>query len=222
MQPNPGPGKLIVVEGLDGAGTTTQAQILGDWLRECARVPDVHVTWEPSAGPVGTQIRQVLTHRLSMDRRTLTALFAADRIDHLYHPQGVIERLKAGTWVLMDRYYLSSFAYQALSLSEEEMVWLRHLHAPCVIPDVTFFLDVPVKVCIERIGLNRGANFELFEEEDLLRAVSNKYWAAIDGFVAQGENIQIVDGTQQMSAVTRALQAYIEAAFFRQSGMIMV
>jgi len=214
MYPNPGPGKLIVLEGLDGAGTTTQAQILRDWLRGCKQVTDVYVTWEPSAGPVGTQIRQVLTRRLSMDRRTLAALFAADRIDHLYHPQGVIKRLKAGTWVVMDRYYLSSFAYQALSLSEGEIQWLRYLHAPCVIPDVTFFLDVPVKVCIERIGRNRGTNFELFEKEELLNAVSAKYWSAIDSFVVQGENIQIIDGTQHKHAVTQGLQTYIAAALF--------
>lgn len=209
MRANPGPGKLIVLEGLDGAGTTTQARLLGDWLRAQPQIPDVYVTWEPSAGPVGTQIRQVLTHRLTMDRRSLTALFAADRLDHLYNPQGVVAHLKAGAWVVMDRYYLSSFAYQALSLDEGEMQWLWHLHTPCVAPDVTVFLDVPVKTCVARISQNRGANFELFEKEDLLTAVLQKYHQAMSDLKAHGEHIQIVDGTQSKADVEKCIQSLV-------------
>jgi dTMP kinase len=213
MRTNLGPGKLIVLEGLDGAGTTTQARMLGDWLRTLPQIPDVCVTWEPSAGPVGTQIRQVLTHRLTMDRRTLTALFAADRLDHLYNPQGVVTQLKAGAWVVMDRYYLSSFAYQALSLSASEMQWLWHLHEPCIVPDVTFFLDVPVDMCVSRIGQNRGANFELFEKSELLTAALEKYHLAMADFQAHGEHVQVIDGTQSKEAVEGCVRSVIISEF---------
>jgi len=138
---HPGPGKLIVLEGLDGAGTTTQARLLGEWLRAQAFVPTVHVTWEPTDGLVGLLIRRILTHQEVAQPRTLAALFVADRLEHLYRPQGVAAQLQAGAWVVMDRYYLSSLAYQSLSLTPNEVGWLYEMHAPCLRPDVTFFLD---------------------------------------------------------------------------------
>lgn len=205
MKPNPGPGKLIALEGLDGAGTTTQSALLADWLRR-HRSQRVYVTQEPSRGPAGAQIRSVLSRRLAMDGRTLAALFAADRLDHLYHLGGVVERLEAGEWVIMDRYYLSSFAYQALSLNELELHWLWHLHSPCIVPDTTIFLDVPVDVCLERIGFNRSSHFELFEKKDTLQAVREKYLEAFQQFRRVGHNVQIVAGVRSAEIVTQVIQ----------------
>src|SRR5713101_5144548 len=81
-------GRFIVLEGIDGAGTTTQAQLLSAELRRDGHL--VLTTREPSDGPVGTLIRQALTGRLSLPERagplsdeTLALLFAADRLDHL-------------------------------------------------------------------------------------------------------------------------------------------
>lgn len=211
MIANPGPGKLIVLEGLDGAGTTTQAQRLGDYLRE--RVGAVTVTWEPTDGPVGRLIRRILTHQESVHSRTLAALFVADRLEHLYGAQGIAAQLCAGAWVVMDRYYLSSLAYQSLPLANHEIPWLYDMHAPCIAPDVTFFLDVPAAVCLERIRRNRGDKFDLFEKEDLLAAVESRYHKAIQTLQTQ-ETIQIVDGTQDRTGVTHTLQVYLESFFW--------
>ena len=205
MKPNPGPGKLIALEGLDGAGTTTQSALLAEWLQRYWG-KRVYVTREPSQGPAGAQIRSVLSHRLKMDGRTLAALFATDRIDHLYHQGGVIKRLEAGKWVIMDRYYLSSFAYQALSLTQEELRWLWYLHSPCPIPDMTIFLDVPVEVCLERIALNRGFHFELFEKEDILQTVHLQYLDSIQRFRKVGHNIQTIEGLQSPKEVTEVIR----------------
>ncbi len=210
MLPNPGPGKLIVLEGLDGAGTTTQARCLGDYLRE--RVRAVTVTFEPTDGPAGRLIRRILTHQDTMHPRALAALFVADRLDHLYGAQGIADQLRAGVWVVMDRYYLSSLAYQSLPLADHEIPWLYDMHAPCIAPDVTFFLDVPAPVCLERIRQNRGDKFDLFEKEDLLTAVQTRYHAAIRILQTQ-ETIQIVDGTQDRAGVTYTIQAYLESTF---------
>ncbi len=211
MMANSGPGKLIVLEGLDGAGTTTQAQCLGDYLRE--RVGAVAVTFEPTDGPAGRLIRRILTHQDAVHPRALAALFVADRLDHLYGAQGVAAQLRAGVWVVMDRYYLSSLAYQSLTLADHEVSWLYDMHAPCIAPDVTFFLDVPARVCLERIRRNRGDKFDLFEKEDLLIAVEARYHAAIQTLQAH-ETIQRVDGTQDKAGVTRTLRAALEAMFF--------
>lgn len=210
MIPNPGPGKLIVLEGLDGAGTTTQARLLGEWLRAQSAAPAVHVTWEPTDSPVGLLIRRILTHQEVVQPRTLAALFVADRLEHLYRPQGVAAQLQAGAWVVMDRYYLSSLAYQSLNLAADEVAWLYQMHAPCLRPDVTFFLAVPVADCLARIRQGRAAQFDLFEKEELLTAVLDKYHIAIRSLQDQGETICSIDGTQSVSQVTQNLQKLLE------------
>jgi len=197
--PNPGPGKLIVMEGLDGAGTSTQSPRLAQWLRD--RGIRVYVTNEPTPGAAGMLIRPYLTKRFTLDNKSLAALFSADRLDHLYTKEGVLERLRAGEWVIMDRYYLSSFAYQSLSLESEELRWLWHLHEPCLIPDVTFFLDVPVPLCLDRIAAGRAVHFEIFEKADILETVRDKYLDAIKRFRSVGQNIQMLDGTQPIKKV---------------------
>jgi len=204
MRPNPGPGKLIVLEGLDGAGTTTQAALLADWLQR--RGQRAYVTQEPTSGPVGGQIRLVLTHRLKVDGRTLAALFAADRLEHLYGQGGILERLQAGDWVILDRYFHSSFAYQSLALTEAEYQWLWDLHTPCLIPDLTLFLDVPVDECLNRITLNRGAHFELFEKRTVLDKVYVRYQQVIHQFRQMGHRIQVIAGVGTVAQVQEQMQ----------------
>lgn len=216
---NPGPGKLIVLEGLDGAGTTTQMGRLADYLYKHQNI-SAWTTREPSEGPAGAQIRAALTKRLSMEKNALVALFAADRLDHLYSKGGVIDRLKQGQWVIMDRYYLSSFAYQALDMNHEEKAWLYKLHQYCIQPDITFFIDVPEKISMERIALNRGFHFELFETEDQLKRVREQYHRAIEGLRRTGENIHIIPGTQTVIDVqknlTRRIKIFLSPDFLDQ------
>src|SRR6218665_1791663 len=98
--------KFVVIEGVDGAGTTTQSHRLLRALSE--RGVEVHMTREPSTGPIGTLLRQALTHRLvtpgghAMRWETMALLFAADRTDHV---QVEIEpALRQGKFVVCDRY----------------------------------------------------------------------------------------------------------------------
>ena len=191
MYPNPGPGIFCAFEGLDGAGTTTQVRLLAERL---GRLHPVFVTHEPSDGPAGLQIRMVLAHRIKMDAAALAALFAADRMDHLYHTdgdRGMAIHLQAGTDVITDRYYVSSFAYQGMNLDWD---WLWNMHSRCIRPDVTFFLDVPVDVCLQRIASGRGDHFELFENQKVLTGVRGSYLAAIERLCRSGDTIEIVDG----------------------------
>lgn len=212
MQPNPGPGKLIVMEGLDGSGTTTQAPRLAKWLRD--RGIRVHITHEPTPGAAGVLLRPYLTKRFTLDGKTLAALFSADRLDHLYAMGNVVERLRDGQWVIMDRYYLSSFAYQALSLKPEELRWLWHLHEPCLIPEITFFLDVPVPICLDRIASGRAFHFEIFEKADILNNVRGNYLEAIQSFKDRKQNIQVIDGSRTINQVTDDIRRHLELLFF--------
>src|SRR6185503_20411145 len=102
-------GALIVLEGVDGAGTTTQVRLLAERLR--ARGSRVHTTAEPSSGPIGKLLRRALSGRLTdgdapdaarPSWQTLALLFAADRLDHL--AREVEPELAAGAIVLCDRY----------------------------------------------------------------------------------------------------------------------
>ena len=204
MLKNSGPGKLVVIEGLDGAGTTTQARAISAWL--AGRVSAVHVTWEPTDGPVGALVRQVLRRQVTVEARTLAALFVADRMEHLYAPDGVLAKLQAGTWVVMDRYYLSSFAYQSLTLAEDGVAWLYAMHALCVVPDLTLFLDVPVAECMSRIQHGRDGQREIFEKEELLNAALEKYDEAMAHLGSLGEMIVRLDGTQSLAQVTAAIR----------------
>jgi len=211
MISNSGPGKLIVLEGLDGAGTTSQTRLLADALRkENIRV---WTTREPSEGPVGAQIRAYLTHRLSMGRNTLAALFTADRLDHLYSIGGVKERLERDEWVIMDRYYLSSFAYQALSMDEEEKRWLLWMHHYCIQPDLTIFVDVQAETSMARISVNRGFHFELFEAQDKLIAIRDQYLKAIAGLRKQGEVIHAIPGEPSLETVRKNIWKRVKTRF---------
>jgi dTMP kinase len=202
MRPNPGPGKLIAIEGLDGAGTTTQVRMLEEHLGSSR---SVFVTFEPSAGPAGLQIRMILEHRVRTSAATLAALFAADRMDHLYHRDGeggIAAHLERGVDVLTDRYYLSSFAYQGMTLDWE---WIWHMHDRCLRPDVTLFVDVPVEVCLERIARGRGGHFDLFENQQALSQVRQSYLRAIERLHRAGDRIEVVDGDAPPDRVHAAL-----------------
>jgi dTMP kinase len=210
MQPNPGPGRFIVIEGLDGAGTTTQAGLLGDRL---ANSRSVYVTYEPTDGPAGLQIRMVLEHRLRMDPAALAALFAADRMDHLYHRDGgggIVPRLLGGTDVISDRYYLSSLVYQGMDVDWD---WIWQIHARCIRPDRTIFVDVPVDVCLSRIAAGRGGRPDLYERRETLARVREGYLRNIDRLRQEGEAIAVVDGDAPLEEVRAAIWVEVAGLF---------
>lgn len=204
MRPNPGPGKFIVLEGLDGAGTTTQARLLGERLAE--RGP-VWVTWEPSERPAGSLIRRILAGEAVTDPRALALLFAADRLDHLYGPGGMAEHLFRGVSVVCDRYYISSLAYQTL---DAPFSWVYRINSRALRPDLTIFLEVPVAECLRRIGNRQGERQELFEREEALRRVRDSYYRAMER-LGRRETIRVVDGSPAIPRVAQAVWAEVEA-----------
>ncbi|WP_342374154.1 dTMP kinase [Myxococcus stipitatus] len=195
-------GRFIVLEGLDGAGTTTQVERLASALR--AEGHAVVTTREPSDGPVGTMIRQALTGRLGLPHgagpltsETLALLFAADRTDHL--AARVLPALAEGKLVLCDRYVLSSLAYQGASLP---MAWVEAINSHAVSPDLTLFVGVAPEVAAKRRAVRGGAQ-ELFEADEAQRRIAKQYLAAIRRR-AKKERIVHIDGEQGIEAVTAA------------------
>jgi dTMP kinase len=146
-------GRLIVFEGLDGAGSSTQLRLLASWLGQRGQV--VEETREPSNGPFGAVIRQAIEGRLQLVPEVLALAFAGDRADHLLNrANGMALALERGSWVLCDRYVLSSLAYQ--SADGVDLDWLIELNRHARAPDVTVFVDTPVEVCLQRIAARSG------------------------------------------------------------------
>ena len=124
-------GHFIAIEGIDGAGTTTQAARLAAALRK--RGLPVRTTHEPTDGPIGALIRQVLNGRVvvagpagstSLGWSTMALLFAADRLDHLQAE--IIPNLMDGVTVITDRYDASSIAYQGVVSGDAAVTeWIR-------------------------------------------------------------------------------------------------
>lgn len=203
-------GKFIVLEGIDGAGKTTQIAPLA------ARLTGLGVrcraTREASDGPVGVLIRQALTGRTPLDPRVIAALYAADRIDHLVNEtDGVLAQLDQGISVVCDRYYFSSYAYHGVDLDMDWVIGANAVSAGLLRPTLTVFLDVPVETALERIRRGR-ARSELFETEDRLRRTRELYFAAFER-LRDVERVAVVDASGTPEETAQAVWAAVSPYF---------
>ena len=202
-------GKFLALEGIDGSGKTTQLRLLHRRLTE-AGVP-CYATQEPSDGPVGKLLRQVLTGEIQADGRVAAGLFASDRLDHLTRRgDGLLEKLAAGVTVLTDRYYFSSYAYNGMEADLDWVIEINRLSAELLRPDVTIFLDVPVEQAMARIRINRD-HVERYEQEDRLRAVREKFFEVFRRMEGQ-ENVVVVDGSGEAAEVAERVWAAASGA----------
>ncbi len=207
----------MVLEGIDGAGTTTHVARLAEKLRQ-VRV-SVRVTREPSDGPVGTLVRQVLTGRLvtpggrAPGWATMALLFAADRMDHV---ESTIDPFIAeGGVVLSDRYDASSLAYQSVSSgaqAKDAVEWIRTLNRYVRRPDLTIVLDVPPEVAAER-RLMRGEAAQLYDQNEVQRALA-EFYRDLDKHIP-GDRIAVIDASGPIEEVHSRIWSVYEKAFAR-------
>jgi dTMP kinase len=210
-----GTGRFVVLEGIDGSGTTTQVARFADRLR-ALRVP-VRATHEPSDGPIGTLVRQVLTGRVVVPGgrapgwATMALLFAADRMDHV---EAEIEPFLAeGGVVVSDRYDASSLAYQSVSSgaeAREAVEWIRLMNRYVRRPDLTLVLDLPADVAAER-RLRRGEAAQLYEQSEVQRALAAFYRDLAKHM--PNDRVLIVDARGSIDEVHARLWVAYEATF---------
>lgn len=198
-----GPGRFVVLEGLDGAGTTTQLERVSVALR--AEGHAVLATHQPSTGPIGMLLRQALTGRLGLPSgegplkpETLALLFAADRTDHL--AASILPAMEEGKLILCDRYVHSSLAYQGAELP---MAWVAEINRLAIPADLTLFLEIDVDTAAKRRAL-RGGKEEHFDAELTQRRIARRYRQALS-LRQEKERIVVIDGTRSVEEVTDAI-----------------
>ena len=206
-------GKFIVLEGIDGAGKSTQAKLLAEWFEE--RGEEVILTKEPTDTAFGKLIRRlVLTGgregiidgaRISHEAEAL--LFAADRAEHV--EKLIKPALKDGKIVISDRYFYSSLAYQwARGLDLE---WLIDLNRFAVRPDLVVLLDLPVKESMKRLR-SRSIKSEFDKIAELQKKVRENYLRLVERF----PEMRIVNALASVEDIHNDIVALVEHELFSE------
>lgn len=196
-------GLFLVLEGIDGAGTTTQRGRLAAWLTQLGH--RVHPTAEPSSGPIGRLIRQYLgSLDEGLEPRAMALLFAADRRDHL--AREVRPQIESGAIVLSDRYVLSSLAYQTAAGVPREIV--AQANADILSPDLTLYFDLPIEVAAERRA-RRASAVEIYDADSTQRRVADGYRSEAERLRERGEPVVFIDAARDPDSVEEQLRAAI-------------
>jgi dTMP kinase len=195
---------FIVLEGLDGAGTTTQAELLHE--RYAERGIRAVLTREPTDHAAGLVIRKILRKETFALPQTLAYLFAADRNEHIHGPGGIRDMTEQGCRVISDRYLFSSLAYQSVDCGWDLVRTLNDLFP---LPEILIFLDIPPREGEKR--LQSRPEREIFEFEDFQTRAAAGYKRALREYAASGMRILSMDATQTPQAIHEAIWNFIES-----------
>lgn len=171
-------GALIVFEGIDGTGKSTQVALLAEALKSRGR--EVITSREPTNGPYGKKLRASMAEgRLSPEEEL--ALFHDDRRDHVEHL--ILPALEAGKVVILDRYYFSTMAYQgARGFDPLQLRQQNEEFAP--VPHQVIILELPVATALQRIGVRDGSG-NAFEQEENLKACAAIFATLHDPYISR-------------------------------------
>ena len=200
-------GRVIVFEGIDGAGKTTQIELLAQALRAEGRL--VYQTAEPTESVSGGLLRDALGGVSKRTACEMAAMFVLDRIFHNVNPVSGIEKMLAdGIDVICDRYYYSSLAYQGSEI-EGDWVWRMNLDCPEIRhPDLCIFLDLTPEQSMERI--NRGrVTHEIYETEDRLRRVRDRFLGVL-GTLQKLDRICVVDAARPIPEIHQEIVSLVK------------
>jgi len=186
---------FLVFEGGDGSGTTTQLNMLSEQLKT-RKKPAFYSTFEPTNGQIGKLIRSALKNELKIEPETLAFLFAADRNEHLYAPDGILAHVNRGELVICDRYVLSSLVYQGIECQDELPALLN---ARFDIPEITIFLDIDPKIALDR--MKGRTSLEIYEYGEFQEKVREKYKNLISTYRSCGARVEVIDASQSAQDV---------------------
>ncbi len=212
-------GRLIVWEGIEGSGKTTQIEAIAQWLRSI-RSQNVLATREPGGTNLGKQIRELLLKEngYAIHEKTELCLFAADRIQHL--EEVILPALDQGMIVLCDRFVASTIAYQCYGrgLDYSLVEQFNQLATKGLTPDLTIWLKLDVKIGLHRIKLrgqsdSGNRSYDRLEKENVEfhQRVHQGYQDLAD---KNPQSFIPIDASQSPEFVTQETKGIIEDARF--------
>jgi dTMP kinase len=198
-------GLLVVIEGIDGAGKSTQCARIVEWL--ASEGWDVIRLREPTDGPFGRRIRELArSGRENITPDEELNLFVEDRRENVR--DNIRPALERGAIVVLDRYYYSTIAYQGANGMDP--VAIRNMNEAFAPPaDVLLYLTIPAELAAERIEKGRGQARDLFESTEYLRKVKDGFDAMTDPQMVRIDATADADTVfaQSREAIAKALEA---------------
>ena len=200
-------GKFITIDGVEGAGKSTQIKFICDYLE--AKGVNVVLTREPGGTDLGEKIRELLlsTTTKSMHSDSELLLMFAARNEHIHHK--IIPALEKGDWVLSDRFTDASYAYQGggRGLDIERIERLEHWVLKGFTPDMTLLLDIPVDLGMSRVE-SRGEKDRIeLEELDFFERVRQAY---IDRSEKYPQRIKLIDSSKSREHTSAQIEKILE------------
>lgn len=188
----------IVLEGIDGAGKSTQSELLKEWL--IANGFDVETVVEPTDSDVGKLIRKLLSQedaRSDSMQKTLGLLFAADRI-MLMEKIAILEKENKNKVIISDRSFYSSLVYQ------EPKNWIAEINKYAKIPDIVLLLDLDLKTSMSRC-VSRSEEQDEFENEEFLAIVKENY----NDLANENDNFKIINANNGPNKVSSDIKKVV-------------
>lgn len=196
-------GIFIVFEGIDGAGKTTQVDLLAQNLASLGR--EVSLSAEPTTLATGKAIRRALSGEEKKSECEMAAMFVLDRIAHNINSETGIRALtERGIDVISDRYYYSSLAYQGTA-TDYEWVKVMNINSPEIRrPDLCIYLDLLPEQSLERISRGRES-LEIYENLEKLTTVRAKFLSVVEDLRRDGESIYVVNAARAAEDIAKEI-----------------
>lgn len=196
-------GIFIVFEGIDGAGKTTQVDLLAQNLASLGR--EVSLSAEPTTLATGKAIRRALSGEEKKSECEMAAMFVLDRIAHNINSEiGIRALTERGIDVISDRYYYSSLAYQGTA-TDYEWVKVMNINSPEIRrPDLCIYLDLLPEQSLERISRGRES-LEIYENLEKLTAVRAKFLSVVEDLRRDGESIYVVNAARAAEDIAKEI-----------------
>lgn len=205
---SPKRGRFIVLEGIDGAGKTTQATLLESHLIALGR--QVHRTAEPTGFATGVALRHALSGTVKKTECEMAAMFVLDRIAHNTHPtEGLKALLSQGIDIICDRYYYSTLAYQGQAT---DYGWVRAMNLDCpeiLRPDLCVYLDLTPEQSLARIRAGRDS-VEIYENQETLQRVRDAFFRVFED-LKDTDRIAVVDAYRTPEEIAAELAMLVDS-----------
>lgn len=198
---------FIVFEGIDGSGTTTQLKKLKESFSE----DELLITCEPTSLETGVFLRKMLKGEFSINPKTSAYLFAADRCEHVFGKNGILENTENGKLVASDRYIFSSLAYQSVSCGKELP---ELLNSAFPLPELLFYFKINPEISIKRVA-ERGGKLEIYENLEYQKKTANLFDSVIQEYngteKGRGMKIVTIDAEKPIEEIADKILSEIKA-----------